>query len=315
MSSSMLSSTTSQTKIFFMGATGYIGGSVLNRLLSHPEASTFAITALVRSPSKASKLEAIGVNTVIGSLKDDALIESLAAAADAVISTADCDDDDIAKAYLKGMKRHFEETGKVPILIHTSGTGVLADRSAGYFRDVPVYIVLPSMIYGLASGRLVDLGIQNKFSSQVPQLIKAALGRGQAGMVGAGTNKWGAVHIDDVTDLYVLLFDLGRTDPDAIGHGREGFYFGINGECTLGEIGQAIGEKLVAIGRATTPEPTTFTEEEIKAYFRGSTFWGTNSRGVANRSHSIGWNPRKTEKDLLASVGPEVEAILKERSG
>jgi len=72
---------------FYYLIIGYIGGSVLNRLLSHPDASTFAFTALVRSAAKASKLEAIGVKTVIGSLKDDALVESLATEADIVIST------------------------------------------------------------------------------------------------------------------------------------------------------------------------------------------------------------------------------------
>jgi len=64
----------------------------------------------------------------------------------------------------------------------------------GYIKS---YLVLPSMIYGIAAGRLVDLGIQNKFSTQIPQLIKAALGRGRGGTVGAGTNKWVNVHIDD----------------------------------------------------------------------------------------------------------------------
>ena len=34
--------------------TGYIGGSVLSRLLEHPSASTFDITVLVRSEEKAN---------------------------------------------------------------------------------------------------------------------------------------------------------------------------------------------------------------------------------------------------------------------
>lgn len=58
-----------------------------------------------------------------------------------------------------------------------------------------------------------------------------------------------------------------RKNPDAVAHGREGFYFGINGECTLYEIGRAIAEKLVSIGKATNPEPSTFTDEEINLYF------------------------------------------------
>ena len=59
--------------------TGYIGGSVLARLLKHPNAQSFEITALVRSEDKAKKLESHGVKTVIGSYKDDhALTEKLA---------------------------------------------------------------------------------------------------------------------------------------------------------------------------------------------------------------------------------------------
>ena len=58
---------------------GYIGGSVLARLLQHPNAKSFEITALVRSEAKAKKLESFGVKAVIGSYKDDhALTEKLA---------------------------------------------------------------------------------------------------------------------------------------------------------------------------------------------------------------------------------------------
>ena len=57
--------------------TGYIGGSVLARLLEHPSASTFDITVLVRSEEKAKKFESFGVKTVIGSFKDPALVEKL----------------------------------------------------------------------------------------------------------------------------------------------------------------------------------------------------------------------------------------------
>ncbi|KAF4612613.1 hypothetical protein D9613_011857 [Agrocybe pediades] len=314
---------TQQTKIFYMGATGFIGGAVLNRLLEHPDASTFAFTALVRSSLKASKLEAIGVKAVVGSLKDEPLVESLAADADMIISMADCDDVDIAKSYLRGMKKCFEVTGKAPILLHT--VGVLADNSAGFYnasatiyndadpdqietlaitqqhRTVDIelvkadkegymkaYLVLPSMIYGLGQGCLVDLGIQNQFSIQIPQIIQASLAR----------------------DLYIILFNLIRQNPDSVAHGREGFYFGIASEYNLYDVGKAIGEKLVSLGRATTSEPTTFTDEEINLHFGGSTFWGTNSRGLSTRSKSIGWNPKKTAKDLAASIGPEVDAIL-----
>lgn len=65
---------------------GYIGGSVLAGLLAHPNASTFDITVLVRSPEKAEKLKAFGVNPIVGSLKDTALLEDLTSKAQVVFA-------------------------------------------------------------------------------------------------------------------------------------------------------------------------------------------------------------------------------------
>lgn len=107
-------------------------------------------------------------------------------------------------------------------------------------------------------------------------------------MVGLGKNIWPNVDIDDgqlpsllsslllytdimnyrdaVTDLYIVLFDTIRSDPKTP-HGREGFYFSENGEHTLYEVGKAIAQALVEVGKSTSAEPTTFTDEEVKKYF------------------------------------------------
>lgn len=68
------------------------------------------------------------------------------------------------------------------------------DDAPGYVRT---YIILPSMIYGMVTGKLVELGIQNPHSLQIPAVIKSSIARGQAGMVGLGKNLWPNVHIDD----------------------------------------------------------------------------------------------------------------------
>ena len=50
---------------------GYVGGTVVARLLNHPNRKSFEITALVRDESKAKTLESkFGVKTVIGSHQD-----------------------------------------------------------------------------------------------------------------------------------------------------------------------------------------------------------------------------------------------------
>ncbi|EKM78697.1 hypothetical protein AGABI1DRAFT_41510, partial [Agaricus bisporus var. burnettii JB137-S8] len=301
---------------------GYIGGSILERLLVHPDAHSFEITTLVRSQNKADKLKKLGV------------------------TPADADDLEAAKAILRGLRRRHRATGIPSIFIHTSGTGLLSDNAAGLYatdkiwddadaddletlpdsaphRDVDLaminadnegyvrtYLVAPSTIYGLATGRLVKAEIANNHSQQVPRLIRAALDRRRAGMVGKGVNIWPNVHIDDIGDLYIALFDAAIADPRTR-HGREGYYFGENGEHTLYEVGKHIGRVLVELGKSDIAEPTTFTPKEIDKYFAGSTSLGSNSRCRGNRSRMIGWQPKKTTKDLFASIRPEVNDILR----
>ncbi|KAG6915857.1 hypothetical protein DXG01_009564 [Tephrocybe rancida] len=313
---------TQKTNILILGATGYIGGSVLARFLDRSDANSLNFTALVRSPEKAEKFKTVGVNGVVGSHEDGNLVEKLASEADVVLSIvsgechfnrtawhipstqADCDYLPAAQAILKGLEKRFKATGNVPILIHTGqvyshafgfeeiiayqSPGVLVDNAAGAFAGgiiyddanpdqietlassqphrivdleilkgdaagyVKSYIILPSTIYGLASNKLVDLGIQNPHSIQIPALIDASLDRGQGGMV--------------VADLYTVLYNSIKTNS-ATGHGREGFYFGENGEHTLYDIGKAVSEALVELGKSKSPEPTPFSKDEIDKYF------------------------------------------------
>jgi uncharacterized protein YbjT (DUF2867 family) len=65
---------------------GYIGGSVVARLLEHANAKSFQITALVRSPEKAAKLETLGLKTIIGSLSELDKLERATSEADVVFS-------------------------------------------------------------------------------------------------------------------------------------------------------------------------------------------------------------------------------------
>ncbi len=82
-----------------------------------------------------------------------------------------------------------------------------------------------------------------------------------------------------------------------------------------------------------SPKPTAFTKAEIDKYFGGvskhfsltsrlstqilmllnvqSAYLGSNSRARANHSRAIGWTPKKTTADMLASVRAEVEEVLK----
>jgi uncharacterized protein YbjT (DUF2867 family) len=107
--------------ILFLGATGYIGGSILGRLITHASRPSFEIVAYSRNADKAKKLETeFGLKSVLGSLDEVQKIEEAAAKADVVFHTADSADHlPSAQAILRGLKRKHEESGKVPIYVHT----------------------------------------------------------------------------------------------------------------------------------------------------------------------------------------------------
>lgn len=115
---------------------------------------------------------------------------------------------------------------------------------------------------------------------------------------------------DTVADLYVIIFDAALADSTSPAHGREGFYFGENGEHRLYDVGKRIAQVLYDFKKGRSADPTTFTREELRKYFPQGTSLGTNSRCRADRSRSIGWKPVKTTEDMLASIRPEVEAWI-----
>ena len=75
--------------------------------------------------------------------------------------------------------------------------------------------MLPSTIYGIATGSLVDAGLQNPLSQQIPTLVKLSLKRGRAGMIGEGRNIWPNVHIHDSQHIYTHLVKISNTNRPA----------------------------------------------------------------------------------------------------
>jgi hypothetical protein len=116
-----------------------------------------------------------------------------------------------------------------------------------------------------------------------------------------------------VADLFIAVFDaaLSGNPPSEFEHGRSGFYFGENGEHKLLDVSRAIATILYESGRGKSPEPTTFTEEELKRFSLNGL--GTNSRCRGDRSRAIGWKPTKVTADMLKSIRPEVEAMIRKQ--
>ncbi|KAJ7581763.1 hypothetical protein C8J56DRAFT_251361 [Mycena floridula] len=334
--------------IFITGATGYVGGTVLSRLLEHVNVDEFTITALVRSEDKAKVLENLTkVKAVVGSHKDVELVENLASQADIILSLASAGDLELAKAQLRGAQTKHKVSEIQPSYIHISGSVFLADDSFGMHapkdiisdldtdkinsfpatpmppRNVDVelikadnegfvktYIVVPGLIYGAPHGKIADSGTQNTTPHGFGFLFSSSVARGEAGMVGQGKNEWAHVEVGEVADLVVLLFDSATSKPTS--HGREGFYFAENGGNSMFDMGKAVAQILVEAGRTTKSEPTTFTQAELDKYLPSvlPRLVGGNTRCSSERSRSLGWRPVKGENDFYASLRVEVKKLL-----
>ena len=70
-----------------------------------------------------------------------------------------------------------------------------------------------------------------------------------------------------MTDLFIILFDAVVSKQAIVGHGRNGYYFGGNGDYLWYDLSEAIGKALVKRGLIEVEEPTTFTSEELIKYF------------------------------------------------
>jgi nucleoside-diphosphate-sugar epimerase len=284
-------------KVFVTGASGYIGGSVAAALLE----AGHSVRGLVRSAERAAQARALGVEPVLGSLGDAAVLAQAAREADAVINAASSDDRGAVEAMLPAL------SGSGKCFIHTSGSSIVGDMSAGkrgdkvYEDDTPLQplpgkaarvaidrlvlaaandgvravVICPTMIYGRGRGVHAD-------SVQVPRLIALARKHGVPRHVGPGENIWSNVHIDDVVSLYLLA--LEKAPPGA-------FYYAENGENAYRQIAEAIG-RMLGLGSRTAPMPIDEAVAELGE--SGAQFsFGSNSRVRAVRARrELGWSPR-----------------------
>ncbi|BGP36182.1 hypothetical protein JCM10450v2_000080 [Rhodotorula kratochvilovae] len=336
-----------RTHVLFLGATGYVGGPVAQRLL----ALGYAVTTLVRkADARAKALRDAGAEVILGDLDSLDLIKKLAQSSSAVFACAANSHLPSIEAVLEGFKARRKAGKSVGILVHTSGTGVFAkgdarglppgpdDKvysdldvaaiealgtahpqrkvhvkiiSAAEAGDVRSYIVLPSTIFGISS--LPGVGtIFNKHSNQMPALIRGSIKKKQAGLVGEYRNTWPLVHTDDLTDLYQLVLEAALSGEDA-GQGRGGYYIAANGQYVGREAAEKVGIALHKRGLAATVEPAPFTDEEMKAFYGAyANFAGTNSQATAERSRRLGWAPRHDHQALLDSLDGEVQSIWEE---
>jgi nucleoside-diphosphate-sugar epimerase len=295
-------------RIFLTGANGFIGGAVAVALV----AAGNTVRGLVRDQAKAAAVAAHGVEAVIGSLDDAALLREEARAADAVVNAASSDHRGAVEALLAGL------SGSGKAFIHSSGSSIVADLAMGepsgriFHEGEPIapaadkaarvaidrlvlvarethavraMVLCNTMIYGHSGGPPAQ-------SVQIPALVRQATASGVVRYVGRGLNRWSNVHIADVAALYVL----------AIGKAPAGtFMYVESGEEALAEIAQAIAARLGLGAAQSWP-----AEQAIAAWGRNMAVYslGSNSRVRGTAAAALGWLP--TRRSITKWIADEL---------
>lgn len=292
-------------RIFLTGANGFIGGAVASVLV----AAGHAVRGLVRDKAKADAVAAHGVEPLVGTLDDSALLQAEARAADAVINAASSDHRGAVEALIAGLA----DSGKP--FIHSSGSSIVADLAMGepsdrIFDESTPPAPLPDKAARVAIDRLVlggaGMGIRAVVlcntmiyghslgppaqSVQIPALVRQAKASGVVRYIGRGLNRWSNVHIADVAALYPLA--LAKAPAGT-------FMYVESGEAALGEIAEAIAARL-GLGAAQSFS----AEQAIAAWGRNMAVYslGSNSRVRGKAAADLGWSPtRRSVTEWIAN--------------
>jgi nucleoside-diphosphate-sugar epimerase len=292
-------------QIFITGANGFIGGAVASALI----ADGHTVRGLVRSKAKADAVAAYGIEAVVGSLDDAALLQAEARAADAVVNAASSDHRGAVEALIAAL------SGSGKPLIHSSGSSIVADLAMGepsdriFHEATPIephadkaarvaidrlvlaasgirsVVLCNTMIYGNALGAPAQ-------SVQIPALVRQAKASGVARYIGRGLNRWSNVHIADVAALYALAIAKAPTGT---------FMYVESGEEALAEISKAIAARL-GLG---APQSWS-AEQAIPAWGWNMAVFslGSNSRVRGKAAADLGWSP--TQRSITRWIADEL---------
>src|SRR5216684_4990190 len=300
-------------RIFLTGATGYIGGAVLDALVR----GGHDVTALVRNNEKARRVAKRGARPVIGNLAEPDSYRGSADAQDGYVHAAFDSSSGRGPAIEQAALETIIAAARRPrtggatapasrFVIYTSGVWILGKTPEPAAEDAPVnpitlsafrpaheqlvleagrdhlraIVVRPGVVYGGSDGI-------------VGEMFKAA-SNGLVRVVGDGNNHWPLVYDRDLADLYMRL--AARDDAAGVYHAND------EGDERVNDIVSAIAPYV-----SVRPDVRHVPIEEARAKMGSYAEALSLDQLIRSpRARALGWTPN------LRSVGGNAARLLEE---
>lgn len=334
-------------RIFITGGTGYIGGSVLDTIVTrHPE---YDIHALLRTVPPTFETRYPNVKIVKGDYDSSDILAEAASQADVVVHNGNSDHEASLNALIAGLLRRPTPG----FLLHLSGTGIVSDHLEGTYlgklnpkvwsdvhdidliRSLPdealhrntekilhstaekqgdrikIAIICPPDIYGKGKG------LVKTSSAYVPLFVNHIKKTGEAPLIygeGANTRSW--VHVNDLMRLYLHIIEAAASGGGNATWGKEGYYFASTHETSQLSVARTIGSILQNHGVITNGEPVEVTLEKLDSLITYPGYdkiarylFASNSRTRAERAEALFGYVGK-EASVLECLGEDVLAAI-----
>ncbi|MFO7894931.1 MAG: NAD(P)H-binding protein [Longimicrobiales bacterium] len=277
-------------RVFVTGATGYIGSAVVRELVE----AEHQVTGLTRLAEKASNLREMGVEPVVGDLRDVESYRHALTAADALVHLAAEHSDAQVVVDRAAVDAMLEATagGAARIVVYTSGCFVLGEtgdepaHEDASVEDAPDLVgwrpeheerVLDASGEGLATSVIRPGMVYGGKDGTFASFFATAERDGAAEFVGDGANRWSPVYRGDVARLYrMVVEDDGR-----------GIFHCAEPAERVGELAMA-ASRAAGAGGATERVRVEAARKEMGAFADALTM---DQVVGCRRAHDFGWEP------------------------
>ena len=312
------------------GATGYIGGSVLDTLATaHPE---YEITVLLRNVPAAFEKTYPNVKILKGDYDAKDTITEAASNANIVVHNGNSDHEASINALIAGLLKRDSPS----FLLHLGGTGIVADWRSDDHRgelnpkvwsdiddidaiwslpdnamhrnvdkiiqaaaeqhgnNLKTAIICPPDIYGPGKG------LARSQSVYFPTFYAESVKLGQTFYANSGKNSRSWVHIDDLMTVYRRLVESAANGGDGKDWGKDGYYFCSSQEATQYDMAVAAGKIFKKHGVLENEEPKQLSVDQVNGMLShykvpglALYMYAANSRTRADRANKVlGYEPR-----------------------